>query len=666
MSKEDIKQQIESLKNEINHHDDLYYNRAQPEISDAKYDMLMRTLKKLEDDNPEFKTSDSPTNRVGGDISEGFETVHHKWPMLSIDNCFSYDELKSFEERVKKYSGKDSFGGYIGELKLDGVAISLQFKDGVLNRAVTRGNGDTGDDVTNNIRLLRSVPLRLTGENIPEYMEVRGEVTMNRSELERLNRIRSQKGEKLLANPRNAAAGTLKQLDPKEFKNRKLNVTVFDIFPQVFSTREEVIMTLMKWGFNVNKYSRKKNSILEVQDFIEYWDKERKSLPYDTDGIVIKVNDIALCQKMGLTGHAPRAMVAYKFPAEVVVTKLLDVTVQVGKTGILTPVAELEPVKLCGTIVKRASLYNFDQLKKKDIRIGDYVKLQKAGEIVPQVMGLDHHVSDSIEILEPTKCPVCQSSVSKDASGIFIRCTGKNCQAKIAEKIIDFASKPAMNIDGLGTSIVYQLLENNLISKISDLYNLDYQQMLFLERMGEKKIDNLQKAIEESKKQPFERVLIGLSIPNVGKHLAPVLAKKYKDIEELSSASIDDLKTIPDVGDIVAKSIIDWFDDEENLKLINELRKAGLNFRYEEKIISGPKLLEGKRLLATGKLNHFSRDGINTKIEDMGGEVASSVGSTVDYLIVGENAGSKLQKAQTLGVKIINEDEFRIMVGDVF
>jgi len=656
-----VTEEIIQLRSKIEYHNQLYYDKATPVISDSEYDQLMQRLIQLESQHPYLLTPDSPSQRVGGEPSSEFELVEHRYPMLSIDNVFSLEDITQFDDRVAKAVGSSPFNGYICELKLDGLAISLQYINGVLNRAVTRGNGAAGDDVTSNVRTLRTVPLKIVGDDVPPYMEVRGEVTMDRKELERLNKIRLQKGEKLLANPRNAAAGTLKQLDPKIFKERKLNVTVFDFFPQP-ETREKIIMTLKKWGFNVNMNSRKKIVVDDVMKFCNFWEKQRKTLEYDIDGIVIKVNDTSLCQKMGLTGHAPRALAAYKFPAEVVVTQLLGITVQVGKSGILTPVAELAPVKLCGTIVKRASLYNFEQLIQKGLRVGDYVKLQKAGEIVPQVIGFAYRDADNEEYHLPTKCPVCGSPVVKDSGGILIRCSGLNCQAQIAEKIIDFASKPAMDIDGLGSSIIYQLMESGLVNHIFDLYNLDYNQMLLLDRMGEKKVENLQKSIEASKKQPFERVLIGLSIPNVGKHLSPILAKTFKNMDDLSKASVDRLKTLNDVGEIVARSIVDWFSNPENKKLIEELKTAGLAMTYKEKVSTGPKPLAGKKFLATGKLMKYSRESIEARIEELGGEVASGVSATLDFLVVGEKPGSKLAKAQQLGIKVISEDEFDNMI----
>lgn len=660
----ELVEKVKSIRTQILYHDNLYYQKSSPEISDAVYDEMMRTLIDIEAQYPELVTPDSPTQRVAGKVSPGFTQAKHNWPMLSIDNCFSFDELKEFDQRVCKIAGTEKHGGYICEHKLDGLAISLQYTDGVLTKAVTRGDGSTGDDVTSNVRLIRSVPLRVTGDNIPPYMEVRGEVTMDKAELQRLNRLREVAGEKLLANPRNAAAGTLKQLDPNEFKKRKLRVTVFDRYPQL-NTREEILLALMKMGFEVNKNSRKKSSIEDVIEYCKQNDESRKSLSYDIDGVVVKVNNIQLSEKMGFTGHAPRAIVAYKFPAEVAETKLLGITVQVGKSGILTPVAELEPVKLCGTIVKRASLYNFERMYEKDLRIGDTVKVQKAGEIVPQVIGkVDSKRPEGTTVFpKPAECPICGSSVAKDDSGIFIRCTGTSCQAQISEKIIDFASKPAMDIDGVGSSLIVQLMEAGLVSTIADLYRLDGDQLIQLDRMGERKVENVLTAIENSKSQPFERVLIGLSIPNVGKQLSPVLVKKFKTIDGLASATMDELKSIPDIGETVANCIVDWFKDDSNKQLIEDLKTIGLKFEYTQVVSDSPAYLAGKKLLATGKLINYSREGIEKEIEKFGGEVASSVSASLDYLIVGEKAGSKLQKAQSLGIKVINETEFRNMIG---
>lgn len=663
-----LEEEMENLRDIIRYHDGLYYDKASPEIQDSEYDSLMRRLIDLEKEHPEFKTVDSPSQRVSGKVSDGFESAPHQWPCLSIDNCFSYDELREFDARVQKMvDPSHPFDGYIAELKLDGLAISLQYQDGVFVRAVTRGDGSRGDDVTNNVRLIRTVPLRVTGENIPSYMEIRGEVTMDDDEFNRVNAVRAAAGEKLLANPRNAAAGTLKQLDPNEFKKRKLKVTAFDVFPQLES-REKTLLALKKWGFNINLNSRKKFTIDDVILFCNSYITERKLLKYAIDGVVVKVNNIALSQKMGLSGHAPRAMVAYKFPAEVVSTRLLGITVQVGKSGILTPVAELQPVHLCGTIVKRASLYNFDRMYEKDLRIGDMVQVQKAGEIVPQVIGkLDNMRPDgTVPFPLPTVCPMCGSVVVKDADGPLIRCTSDACQAQLVERIIDFASKPAMDIDGVGSSLIAQLVDAGLVARSSDLYKLEDFHLAELERMGERKIEKIQEAILASKNQPFERVLIGLSIPNVGKHLSPVLAKTFKNIDALSTATVGQLTVLPDVGEIVAKSIIEWFGITDNKRLIQELKDYGLQMEYKQKVTFGPKPLAGKKLLATGGLDNYSRTGIEQRITDAGGEYVSSVSAKLDYLLVGDKPGAaKLQKAQDLGIQILTEDEFRIMVGDM-
>lgn len=659
---ETILDKINKLKDEINKHNNLYYREASPIISDYEYDIMMAELITLEKQNPEYKTLDSPTQRVGNDLSEGFEKVKHSWPMLSIDNSYSYDDLKAFDEKVRKVDS--NFSGYLAELKLDGASISLHYDNGILTKAVTRGNGVEGDDIYNNIKTLNNIPLKIEDNNLPSHIEIRGEIIMERRELDRLNKIREKNGEKLLANPRNAVAGSIKQLDPNEFKKRRVTVVPFDIYPQ-YDTRFNILNKLNDWGFSINHHYQLCKDIDEVIEYCKKWDKHRKQLPYDTDGVVVKINEIKLCEKMGMTGHAPRFMVAYKYPPEVVKTKLLGVTNQVGHTGIITPVAELEPVKLCGTTVKRASLYNFERLEENDFRIGDVVHLQKAGEIIPQVIGRDsapeEQRSKKIEI--PTECPNCGSDVYKD--GAFLKCNNSNCSAQILGTIENFASKECMNIFGLGEAVIKQLLDGKYISKVEDLYKLDYTKIVSLDRMGEKKVENLKKSLEESKNQPFERVLHALCIPNVGKHLSPILAKQYKNIDNLSKATVSDLQNIKDVGPTVANDIVEWFKNESNKTTINELKQIGLNFEYKEtKIMSdNDQPLKGKRFAATGKLFNFTRTGIFDTIQEYGGRTASSIAKDVDYLIAGENAGSKIEKANKLGIKIITESEFMEMIG---
>ena len=658
-------ERIQELNDLINYHDSLYYDQATSEISDYEYDQLMHELIDWEKQYPMFKFPDSPTNRVSGKPSSKFTQVKHKAPMLSISNCFNEEDLRAFDTRVHSYiSGEKPDQLYVTELKLDGVSISLHYEQGVFTRAVTRGDGAEGDDVTTNIKQLRSIPLSIADKNIPSFVEIRGELLMTRDELKRLNVIRESNGEKLLANPRNAAAGTLKQLDPKVFKERKLEIFAYDYYPEPL-LRTEILKNLITWGFNVQRDARVHRDIDNVLKYINMWEEKRKELPYDTDGIVVKVNSCRLCERMGFTGHAGRYTIAYKYAPEVVETLLLEISLSVGKAGIVTPIAELEPVQLAGTVVKRASLYNFEQLAQKDLRVGDTILVQKAGEIIPQVIGkVDaKRPNNTVPFEIPTICPSCNSPVEKDPGGVYIRCTNRYCKGKVIQVIADFCSKSAMDIDGIGVSLIEQLYNAGIMKTAADLYKLDDYNLGHLDRMGMKKIENMQTALQESKKQPFERVLMGLNIPNVGKQLSKILAKKYKNIDNLSKAPAYDLTDIPDVGEVVANDIIEWFKDDENKRLIDELKMYGLKFEIDApKTIS--EVLKGKSFLATGKLTKYTRDSIEQKILELGGEFSSGVSKNLDYLIVGENAGSKLQKAQKLGVTILTDDDFERMCNE--
>lgn len=649
----------------IERHSRLYYTEATPEISDFEFDALMRELEELEREHPELVTPESPTQRVGGAPIAGFETVEHGVPMLSIDNTYNADEIREFDARVRRGLGGES-SRYVVELKLDGVALSVRYENGVYSRAATRGDGVRGDNVTENVRTIRTLPMKLSGA-FPAVLEVRGEVFMRHGELERLNRLREEDGEAPLANPRNATAGTLKQLDSREVAKRRLDINLYDIAPlpgaEVVS-HAETLKSLKSFGLPVNEHHKSCKGIEEVIEFCNHWETARTSLDYEIDGMVIKVDSAEQRRRLGSTSKSPRWVIAYKFPAQVARTKLLAITVQVGKSGTLTPVAEMEPVPLAGTVVKRASLYNFEDLARKDLRVGDTVELQKAGEIIPQVIKyvpeLRPKGAEPFKI--PEECPVCHGAVHKDPEGAFLRCLNSSCPAQLKERIEYFAGRSAMDIEGLGPALVDQLVSRGLVRDFSDLYDLDEQTLASLERMGEKSAANLVDAIAKSKERPLSRLLNGLGIRNVGTHTAEVLAGHYGNIEGLMKSSVEELTEIHEIGPIVAASIRDFFDTEENRTLVAKLREHGLTLE-EALTLSGPRPFEGKTFVVTGTLKNYSRESIQERIKQLGGRAASSVSAKTDYVLAGESAGSKLEKAQKLGVRVLTEDEFETMAG---
>jgi DNA ligase (NAD+) len=651
---------------EIERHNWLYYVEANPEISDDAFQALMDELAELEQHWPDLATPDSPTRRVGGAPLEGFETVEHEVPMLSMDNTYNEGELRAYDTRVRKGLGGEE-PAYVAELKIDGVSMSLRYEKGVLARAVSRGDGRFGDDMTANVRTIRSVPTRLSGSP-PDLLVVRGEVYMTRDELERLNRIREEAGEPPLANPRNTTAGTLKTLDPRETAKRRLEVACYDIAPTEgadLTSHMETFARLQSWGLPVNRFYKRCDSIEEVLAVCAEWAEKRHTLDFEIDGLVIKVDDAAQRRRLGSTSKAPRWAIAYKYPAEVAVTRLNSITVQVGKTGTLTPVANLDPVPLAGTMVKRANLHNFDDLARKDIREGDRVRVQKAGEIIPQVLGpvIADRPDDTVPFAVPSDCPACGSAVRQDPEGVYLRCLNPACPAQIKQRIEHFASRRAMDIEGLGEALVKQLVERGLVRSLADLYRLDAATLEGLERMGKKSSENLVQALSASRDKPLSRFLNGLGIRHVGERTAELLAAHYPDISVLMDAPAEELQSIHEIGETVARSVRDFFSVEENRRLIADLRDAGLALR-EAAPAEGPRPLEGKTFVVTGTLAKFTRDGIHDRIKALGGRASSSVSAKTDYLVAGDNAGSKLGKARQLGVTVLSEDEFERLAGD--
>ena len=670
----DVQEKYTKLRNEIEYHNNLYYNEDKPLISDMEYDALMRELKQLEQEYPELleNSENSPTKKIGGTASEKFSKVRHRTPMLSLSNTYNISEIEDFDKRVKKIilsqidenKNNDENLEYILELKLDGLSISLIYENGELVQAVTRGDGQVGEDVTENIKEISSIPKKLK-ENIS--LEVRGEIILPISSFNRINQEREDDGEDVFANPRNAASGTIRQLDKTIVAERGLDCYLYYLVNAEnygINTHLESIEYIEKLGFKTTKIFEKYTDFKELEKSIDKWHNDRKKLDYETDGLVIKVNNFALYETLGYTTKSPRWAIAYKFPAEQVKTKLLDVTFQVGRTGVITPVAELEAVNLSGSVVKRASLHNFDEIRRKDIKIGDNVIVEKAAEIIPQVVNVvfDDRTGKEIEIQEPTNCPVCNSELAHKEGLVALKCHNPLCPEKVKRQIAYFVSRDAMNISGLGDKIVEKFIELGKIKTIVDIYSLEkYREELEnLEKMGQKSVDNLINSIESSKNRDFSKVLYALGIPFVGKFNANLLTKTFKNIENLKNQSIENLLAVKGIGDKVAVAVNTFLNDEDNWKIITDLKNIGLQFAVDEtnseEIADNP--IKDKNFLATGKLQKYKRNDIKDIILSKGGNYLSAVSKNLDFLIAGEKAGSKLEKAEKLGVRVLTEDEF--------
>ncbi len=666
-SKSNVADKIEGLRQEIRRHDVLYFVEASPEISDREYDRLLKELEQLEADHPELVSPDSPTQRVSGRPIEGFVSVEHAVPMLSISNTYSPEEVREFGGRVDK-GLEGAPVEYVVEPKIDGVAVSVRYEEGVLTLGATRGDGERGDDITTNLRTLREIPLRLSPKEdmtLPPLLEARGEVYMRADDFAQLNKEREERGEDLFANPRNSTAGTLKLLDPRIVAERPLRIFFYSlarIEGIAIPTHFEAMRHLSALGLKTNPQTRLCPSIDSVVEFCAEFEGRRRQLGYEIDGMVIKVNRLDQQAHLGRTARAPRWAMAYKYPAQQAVTRILDIAVQVGKTGALTPVASLEPVSLGGTTVKSASLHNADEIARKDIRIGDWVAVEKAGEIIPHVVEVKKARRDGSErrFRMPKRCPVCGGEVAKDADGVFHRCTNTQCPAQLKEHVRYFASRDAMDIEGLGKALVAQLVDRELVKDLSDLYSLRLEDLAELEKMGKKSSENLLAALEESKGQDLARLLYGLGILHVGTRVAEILAEQFSSLDELSAASVEDLESINEIGPIMARSIHDYFRDSRNRKVIEELREAGVNFFSEREAVPvAGQSLDGMTFVVTGRLEGFSRKEAEDAIKRRGGKVSSSVSKKTTYLVVGEEPGSKLDKVRSLNVPILNESEFR-------
>ena len=658
----DLRKRAELLREEIEKHNRLYYVDAKPEISDREFDKLLRELQEIEQSHPELQDPNSPTQRVGGAAIDGFTTVRHRIPMLSIDNTYSPAEVREFHQRVVK-ALKGEKPAYLVELKIDGVAISLTYENGKLSVGATRGDGDSGDDVTHNLRTVTGVPLKLTCKNAPRLFEARGEVYMTRADFARLNENRMKEGLEAFANPRNSTAGSLKLLDPKQCAQRKLRLFAYALGAVdglEVKSQSETLRVLESYGFPVNPHYKRLETIDEVIEWCESWKDKRNDLPFDTDGMVIKVDDLAQREKLGITSKSPRWVVAYKFAAEQALTRLKDIELQVGKLGTLTPVAHLEPVKLAGTTVARASLHNEEFLHSKDIRVGDMVVVEKAGEIIPYVVRSEPSLRTGKEkpFTFPKTCPVCGASVQKDKAGAFYRCTGSECVAQLKRKLRAFAMRNAMDIEGLGEEIIQQLVDTGLVRNLADIYKLELGQLTELERMGEQSSRNLLDGIAQSRSRGFSRLLAGMGIRHVGETVADVLARKFTSMDALAKAHEDELAKVEGIGPERATSIRAWFDTPENQALVESFRKYGLKMDHETAAAPASTVFAGKTIVVTGTLLKYGREEIERKIRDLGAKASGSVSKKTDFLLAGEKAGSKLAKAQEMGVRIITEDEF--------
>lgn len=650
---------IEELISLINYHNEKYYNQDSPEIEDFEYDNLMKELIKLEEENPELKRNDSPSNRVGGKPLDKFEQVVHKIPMLSLSNAYSWEDLKDFDSRVREAVGADV--EYVVEFKIDGLSVGLNYNNGIFESGATRGNGIVGENITKNLMTIKNIPL-----NIDEKGEltVRGEVYISKKDFEEINKIQEEQDQPLYANPRNLAAGSLRQLDSKLTAKRPLDIFIFnleDINSKQFKTHSESLEYLKQQGFHVSPEFKVFKTMDEIIEHIKYWTEHREDLGFGIDGMVIKVNNLAQREQMGYTAKSPRWAIAYKFPAERKETKLLDIVVEVGRTGTITPTAVLEPIRLAGTTVSRATLHNEDYINEKDIKINDTVLVQKAGDIIPQVVEVikEKRTGEEIEFKMPEECPVCGEPTVRLEGEAAVKCINISCPAQIRRGIIHFASREAMDIDGLGESIITLLLKQDLIKDISDLYYLKKEQISVLERMGDKSATNLINAINKSKENDLWRFINGLGIKLIGTKAAKILASEFKDLDKLMNATEQELINLEEFGQTMTDSVVEFFKEEKNISVIEKLKEAGVNTKLIESDDADiPKIFEKMKIVLTGTLPTLKRNDAKEMIEKRGGKATSSVSKSTSFVLAGEEAGSKLTKANDLGIKVIDEEKF--------
>lgn len=660
MGKEDIKLQIDNLIDKINYHSDKYYNQDTPEISDFEYDMLMKELIKLEAENPEFKRVDSPSNRVGGVALDKFDQVTHKNPMLSLSNAYSDEDLRDFDRRVKEMTDGDV--EYVVEFKIDGLSVGITYENGKFKSAATRGNGIIGEDISKNAMTIKSIPLKIDDKR---EIIVRGEVYISKENFEKVNEYQEEHDLQVFANPRNLAAGSLRQLDSKLTAKRPLDIFVFNLENinelDGIDTHSDSLEYLKKLGFSVSENYKICKSIDEVIEFIEYWTENRGSLKFDIDGMVVKVNNIEQRNEMGFTAKSPRWAIAYKFPAERKKSKILDIEVEVGRTGTITPTAILEPVRLAGTSVSRATLHNEDFIREKDIKLFDHVIVQKAGDIIPQIVEVvkEDRTGDEKDFVMPSVCPECGEPTVRLEGEAAVKCINISCPAQIRRGMIHFVSREAMDIDGMGESIITLFLKEGLIKDVSDIYYLKKEQIVPLERMGEKSADNLIKAIEKSKSNDLWRLINGLGIRFVGVKGAKILASNFSSLDEIMNADVERLQQLEEFGSIMSESVVKFFREEQNLAVIQKLKEAGVNTEAGEDKSEGiPQLFEGMKIVLTGTLPTLKRNQAKEIIELRGGKATSSVSKSTTFVLAGEEAGSKLTKANDLGIKVIDEDMF--------
>lgn len=650
---------IDELIELINYHNEKYYNQDAPEISDAQYDELMKELIKLEEENPNLKRIDSPSNRVGGKPLDKFEQIVHKIPMLSLSNAYSTQDLKDFDKRVKDMVSSDV--EYVVEFKIDGLSVGLTYNNGKFEKGATRGDGVVGEDISKNLMTVKTIPLKIEDDS---ELVVRGEVYISKDNFKKINNQQEEQGLQLYANPRNLAAGSLRQLDPKLTAKRPLDIFVFNLEygeNLEFKTHSESLEILSNQGFSVSPNYKVCKSIQDVIEHIEYWTENRDKLDFEIDGMVIKVNNIKQRESMGYTAKSPRWAIAYKFPAEKKKTKILDIIVEVGRTGTITPTAVLEPVRLAGTSVSRATLHNEDYIKEKDIRINDTVLVQKAGDIIPQVIEVikDERDGSEKEFNMPDKCPVCSEPTIRIEGEAAVKCINMSCPAQIRRGIIHFVSRDAMNIDGLGESIITLLLNEKIIEDVADLYTIKKEDIINLERMGEKSATNLINSIQSSKENDLWRLINGLGIKFIGVKGAKILANSFKDLDKIMEANVNELINLEEFGETMANSVIEFFKEEKNINVINKLKESGVNTKtIENENSSIEKIFEGMKIVLTGTLPTLKRNDAKEMIESRGGKATSSVSKSTTFVLAGEEAGSKLTKANELGVKVIDEDQF--------
>ncbi|MCY8921506.1 NAD-dependent DNA ligase LigA [Bacillus atrophaeus] len=661
MDKEAAKRRAEDLRSTINQYSYEYYTLDEPSVPDSEYDKLMQELLDLEEEHPDLRTPDSPTQRVGGAVIDAFQKVRHGTPMLSLGNAFNAEDLRDFDRRVRQAVGDDV--AYNVELKIDGLAVSLRYEDGYFVRGATRGDGTTGEDITENLKTIRNIPLKMK-RNLS--IEVRGEAYMPKRSFEALNEERLKKEEEPFANPRNAAAGSLRQLDPKIAAKRNLDIFVYSIAEldeMGVDTQSQGLDFLDEIGFKTNQERKKCGTIDEVIDMIEELQAKRADLPYEIDGIVVKVDSLDQQEELGFTAKSPRWAIAYKFPAEEVVTTLLDIELNVGRTGVITPTAVLEPVKVAGTTVQRASLHNEDLIREKDIRILDKVVIKKAGDIIPEVVNVltEQRTGQEKEFNMPTTCPECGSELVRIEGEVALRCINPECPAQIREGLIHFVSRNAMNIDGLGERVITQLFQEKLVCNVADLYKLTKERVIQLERMGEKSTDNLISSIQKSKENSLERLLFGLGIRFIGSKAAKTLAMHFENLDHLKKANKEELLAIDEIGEKMADAVITYFQKEEMLELLDELEQLGVNTLYKGpkkvKVEDSDSYFAGKTIVLTGKLEELSRNDAKAQIEALGGKLTGSVSKNTDLVIAGEAAGSKLTKAEELNIEVWNEEQ---------